>query len=110
MPDGLDLVIEQLRGQLAHLDAEETQLYDQQNAILQKRAAVSSTLMAQRNQKLMNGAPDADVEHLNNQISAVMSKIDAVTSQVDQNLAKLHTKRDLVARQLRLAERQQQQR
>jgi sulfur transfer complex TusBCD TusB component (DsrH family) len=79
-------------------------LQKQQDAILQKRAAVHATLMAQRNQKLMNGAPDADVEALNNQISAVMSKIDAATTMVAANQQRVAAKRDLLARQLRKAE------
>jgi hypothetical protein len=98
-------VAEDLRAQLVTLDREEAALHEQQHAILQKRAAVSSTLMAQRNQKLMNGAPDSDVEQLNNQISAVMAKIDAATTHVEANMRRLHAKRDLIARQLRNAER-----
>jgi len=102
---GIHVLVEEIRGQLEALDREEAALHKQHNAILQKRAAVSSTLMAQRNQKLMNGAPDADVESLNNDISSVMSKIDAATAHVDSNLARVHAKRDLLSRQLRNAER-----
>lgn len=81
---------------------EAASLADQERSVLEKRSVVSSTLLAQRNQLLMKNAPDEDVEKLNNQISAVMERINQAAAQIQQNKRTVEGKMDLLQRQRRV--------
>eukprot|EP00388_Colpodella_angusta_P046137 GDKK01068335.1.p1 GENE.GDKK01068335.1~~GDKK01068335.1.p1 ORF type:complete len:121 (+),score=22.54 GDKK01068335.1:32-364(+) len=67
--------MEKLLAVLADLEVKAQMVQD-------RRSAIGSNLLARRNQMLMKGAPDTEIETLNEQIHATMQKVGLAMAQI----------------------------